>query len=1065
MKARLLRFLDTEHEEAGRVGLLLIMSFFMGVFLATISVASQTLFLEHFDEKTTLPVALLISGAFGLLATVLYNFLQNRIPFWVLSTFSLVVITILTAFIEFGEGSFTDPNTIFFFGFTLIIPFTFITYLVFWGSFTRLFNLRQSKRLVGTVDLGALLASFIAFFSIPQLLDPSDFVKDLLGVNSGIGEESLYTVALFSIFLFLVTFIYLSMRHLTQRRTFAEEKLLYTKVKVKEFVKNPYLLYMSLFVIVSMIALSFVDYSFLNSITIYTTQENLQLGSFISYIEMTIVIFSLLVQTLAADRILKEYGMRISVLINPILVGIFTIAALVLGYFFIDNTFVVFFMMIAIGRIFIRSLRDALDNPTFKLYLLPIESHIRIDAQTKIEGIVTAFASLVAGGLILLISRVDIFNLLSITMFTIPLILGWFIVANRMHTSYKYTLQGTLLKNKEKSKKTEKQYTVGTVLEKEVLSTIEEKVIYGLKLMEKLEPTLFENTIIRLSNSESRIIRNFAVDKIQAGGIQADGPKTEVRSLAEKTAGDLEDSDLLSISPEKLLRLSKSVKQPDRILAAKLLRKLIGPKTIFILLELLRDVDPKVRYEALLTARKVKRQETWPVLIELLASPSFSHYAAAALKEAGESVLPTLEAAFHKSGQNDMVMLRIVQIMGRVGGRYSLQLLWKKADYPDKRIVKQILYSLRFINYQAKGKEIRDVIGLLEAEMSKTIWNLAALHELPDVPEFFFLRQALQEEVTENYDQITMLLSIVYDPQSVQLVRENLETGDPDNIAFAMELLDLFIDQELKPKLLPLLDDISTPEKLERLQIYFPRESYNPIQVINYILNRDFNLNNRWSKACAIHASAYIQDFRISRGLVAQMFNSDKLLQETAAWVIYNKDRKVYETIAARLPERDKKFLDSSIENNRLLDGLNDGFFLWIEKVMFIKQLPAFANIHGTLLSDLADKIVPYDLDPREKLKLQVDDHNTPILITAHGEVKLRNNGNEVTVLKRGGIYGDLFHNGPTERINELEATERAVVFTINLMDFYFVLANHHELVQGLIKNITEENKTLNSLT
>jgi hypothetical protein len=27
-------------------------------------------------------------------------------------------------------------------------------------------------------------------------------------------------------------------------------------------------------------------------------------------------------------------------------------------------------------------------------------------------------------------------------------------------------------------------------------------------------------------------------------------------------------------------------------------------------------------------------------------------------------------------------------------------------------------------------------------------------------------------------------------------------------------------------------------------------------------------------------------------------------------------------------------------------------------------------------------------------------------------------------------------------------------------MDFYFVMANHHELVQGLIKNITEQNKT-----
>ena len=127
---------------------------------------------------------------------------------------------------------------------------------------------------------------------------------------------------------------------------------------------------------------------------------------------------------------------------------------------------------------------------------------------------------------------------------------------------------------------------------------------------------------------------------------------------------------------------------------------------------------------------------------------------------------------------------------------------------------------------------------------------------------------------------------------------------------------------------------------------------------------------------------------------------------------------------------------------------------------MFIKQLPAFTNIHGTLLSDLADKITPYDLEAREKIKLTLDEHNAPILIAAHGEVKLRHNGNEIATLKRGGIYGDLFQNGALEKINEFEATERSVVFAISLMDFYFVLANHHELVQGLIKNITEENKT-----
>jgi ATP:ADP antiporter, AAA family len=1051
MKEKIYDFLDVDPKEGARVVVLLVMSFFMGVFIATFSVASQSLFLREFRNASDLPLALFVSGGFGLIATVIYNFLQNRIPFPWLATGSLTVITILTAFVEFGQSLLADEKSIYFFGFTALLPFSFIILLVFWGAFARLFNLRQSKRLLGNVDQGAMIASFIAFFLIPQFLS-----------FKGVQTETLYTVSLISIAAFLVIFIFLSVKFLNRTRSFAEEKIHNHKLGFSDFLKNKYLIYMSLFVIVSMIAMNFVDYSFLSVTTLYNEGKNPDaLATFLAYFEMTIVIFSFLFDNLAQERIVKEYGMRVSLLINPILICFFTIAALALGASFgykpQDNFFVIFFIIIAVSKLFLRTLKDTIDETTFKLYLLPIENTFRIDVQTKITGTVTALASLIGGGLIYTITAIEYFSLLSVTAFTIPFFIGWYFVTNRMHSSYKSTLENTLNRNKEKKKsKRQKEFALTTLLEKEVNSSIEEKVIYSLKLMEKLEPALFENSLVRLTDSESKRIRIFVDDKLKQLGLN-DASKTEIRSLAENAASGSMDSDLLSISPDRLIKLSKSGKQADRILAAKLLRKLISPKTIFILLELLRDVDPKVRFEALYTARKVNQKETWPILIELLGAPTYSHLAAAALQEFGEKVLNTLEPAFHKSGQSDIVMLRIVQVMGKIGGKYALDLLWRKADFPDKRIVKQILYSLRYINYRAEGKEARDVFHLLESEMSKTIWNLAALHELPDLEKFHFLREALKEEVVDNYDQIFMLLSIVYDQQNIQLVRENLESHDPDNIAFAMELLDLFLEPDLKPKLIPLLDESPTPEKLKQLQLFYPREEYNPIQVINYILNRDYNFNNRWTKVCAVHASAYIDDFRVSRGLVAQMFNSDKLLQETAAWVIYNKDKNLYQKITERLPARDKRFLDTSIEHNQLLDGLNDGFFLFIEMIMFIKQSHAFRNIHGLLISDLGDKITPLDMEFGEKMKFNPDDPNSPLFIVAHGEVKLFSEESEFAVLKKGDVYGEIFNNGPVAKISSISANERSVIFKINLMDFYFVLANHHELVQGLIRNITEE--------
>lgn len=1054
MKDSLLkRVFSIQEGETGRVGLLLIMSFFMGAFLATFSVGAQTEFLKDQNNAQRLPEAFVLAGVFGLFATLIYNFLQTRIPFRILAILSLSAITLITAFIEFGHTYVEiDPVNLKFFSYAQIAPFTLVILLVFWGTFNRLFNVKQSKRLLGSVDQGALLASLISFFSIPLVLQ-----------IEGFDAVDLFTISLIAIVIFTVLFIMLSNRFADESWSLKKEKELNQKLTVGAFLSNKYVLFLSLFIIASIVALTFVDYSFLNASTQFFDPKEKgvdALPSFLSYFEATVVIFSFSFQTFAADKVIADYGLRTSVLVNPILLGIFTVVALVIGlsfgYTVESSSFVIFFIMIAMSKLFILSVKESLDEPSFKLYLLPIESNIKLDVQTKLEGVVTGLATLIAGALILTIQKFNLVDLIYMTAFAIPLVIGWYFVASKLYGIYRQTLQTTLIKNKAKVEhKIDREYTVDKVLEKEVNSSAEDKVIYGLKLMEKLEPTLFENAAIRLAESEYPKVRSFAIEKIHELGIDKETVKNpEIRNLAKSAQGEAEDSDLLSIAPDKLMKLSKSVKPADRILAAKLLRKLISQRTIFILLELLRDVSVQVRHEALITARKVKRPETWSVLVELLSSPSYGHDAAAALIEAGPAALPVLETSFHKSGQTDLVMLRIVQIMGRIGGDEALALLWKKADYPDKRIVKQILYSLRYINYRASGRQAQEVTDLLETELGKTIWNLAALNELPDEPEYALLRDAIREEIRSNFDHVTMLLSILYDPEAVQLVRENIESGDPNGVAYALELMDLFVEKDLKPKLFPLFDDIPVEQKLEQLQIYFPRESYNPIQVINYILNRDFNMNNRWTKVCAVYVSAYLKDFRVSRGLIAQMFNQDKMLQETAAWVIFNKDKNFYKVISERLPVRDKKFLDSSIENNQMIDGLDDGFFLGIEMVLFLKQLPEFKNINGVLLADLFDKISPIDLNEGQKLTFDAKEQGMPIVIVALGEIKLKDDDSVIKTLKAGSVYGDIFQNGQVVPAKSIEATERSIVFKINLADFYFVMANHHELVEGLIKNI-----------
>src|SRR5690606_30007549 len=149
-------------------------------------------------------------------------------------------------------------------------------------------------------------------------------------------------------------------------------KAMYKKLGFKDFIHNRYIVYMSLFVIFSMMAATFVDYSFYNVTSIQMKAESL--AEFLSSFEAVIIVFSFLIQALATDRIQAVYGMKVSLLVSPILIALFTASALGLGYVFgfssDDNFFVIFFMAIAASKLFIKSLKEGLDNPTFKLYLL-----------------------------------------------------------------------------------------------------------------------------------------------------------------------------------------------------------------------------------------------------------------------------------------------------------------------------------------------------------------------------------------------------------------------------------------------------------------------------------------------------------------------------------------------------------------------------------------------------------------------------------------------------------------------------------------------------------------------
>src|ERR1041384_3830037 len=167
MLRSLLAALNVRPEEQIQVVLMLAVGFFMGTFIATFSVTAESLFLSQLSNQ--LNNAFLVAGILGIVSTGLFSFFQNKIKFSTLTIacMMLVIASVTTVYVLYRFGGPEVHAEVLFAMYCLTGPVTAILLLCYWGIFGRLFNFKQSKRIIGWIDTGQLIAQILAFFFIP----------------------------------------------------------------------------------------------------------------------------------------------------------------------------------------------------------------------------------------------------------------------------------------------------------------------------------------------------------------------------------------------------------------------------------------------------------------------------------------------------------------------------------------------------------------------------------------------------------------------------------------------------------------------------------------------------------------------------------------------------------------------------------------------------------------------------------------------------------------------------------------------------------------------------------
>jgi ATP:ADP antiporter, AAA family len=1041
----LLGILNVVEGEEKRVLYLLGYGFFMGVFLAAYKIVATTLFLNNLSHY--LREAFFISGLLGIVSTWLYGLMQNRAKFSRLIVFNILTVLV---FIIAAKGlyAFFDTDWLIFILFVMLGPITSLLVLGFWGIFLRLFDPRQTKRIIGGIDSGQLIAIIITTFSIPFIMPYVNDITNLLIVGVvGLGISVLFFGAISRKF------------HMTS--TTKQDKEIREQTRFTKIFSDKYVIYLSTFLFLSMSAFVFVDFSFMN-VTEQQYPDEKQLASFLGVFEGSIMILSLLMQTLANEKILTMYGIKTSLFLLPVILFIFTILALASAYLFgfdvSSPEFIWFFLFVALSKLFITTLRESTENPVFKLFFMPIDSRIRFDVQIKVEGTVNELSRALAGGLIFLLGFLPFINLVHYTWILIAIIIAWSYMIVKIYHLYRENVKMKLERQKEEADKVEQRGK--TLLLSRLFDSIEGQnpslMIFALRALSKIAPELFKKRIDTIKNDHSIDVTNKVLQTLEG-----DFSFLHVASLKriesqKKEGRKKKEQDKYSFE-EEITEMINSANPSERKLAAELISATEMSENTTPLIELINDTDTSVVIAAMKSAADLKKPELLIFICDNLQKPKVKDAAIDALVVYGELAFPNLEKLFENSERNVDIKNEIIGIYGKVGGEAAREFLWDKIDYPDKKVTTQVLLSLSHSGFRANGSQIARIKQFIDEDVATLVWNLRAINSLTHKDSDYYadIIESLREENEHYYSHLFMLLSMIYDQKSIQLVKENIDSGTRDGVAYGVELLDVFLAEDLKQQIIPLLDDIADIDKIRRLEMLYPAIEMSESELVRMIINKEFSQVNRWSKALSLYGIGKNRretDFNME--LIANLFNPDLLLKEVCAWSMHQIDPEFFKLQTERLIPSEKDHLRNIIlgQHKDFTSPIRPN--MRFEIVNFLREKTHLLKLPYYVLASIVDFMEDVYLEGNTQIAPS-DWKNDCFYIVYHGLLEVRDKDNIlIDRFEQGSFLGEQINIDLLDEEVSFVADEDTVLLRIEKNKFLELITNEYDVTIKLLESL-----------
>jgi ATP/ADP translocase len=774
--------------------------------------AKESLFLEYLTKKR-LPLAFLLTAILMGLAVSLNSRLLRRVkrPLYISSSLAFFAASGLVFWLFIRTSSPWKWTFLFLYSWGDILMVTAITQ--FWIFVNDLFPPRKAKRQVGFLVSGGLLGG-IAGSLVARLHLPTTnlILAGALFLALGIG-------------------IVLLVQRVSRREPKEDEKAAASKKEKIGFTqslallrKSRYLLLLSGLILSAIIVSNLVDFQFKSAAEIAVPDRDAR-TSFLATFYLVILIVSYLFTVLLTSRILKNFGMRVALLILPFLLLLGSLAI-----FSIPAAGMLYWAVTIKGLD--KSLSHSLSQSVREVLYIPVPQDIKYKAKVFIDMFLNKFADGLAGLVLVGVSAFidlsarDVSLVRDVSLIMIIFIVIWIWFGVRVTREYVTIVKDNLhIKWHDADRLITEKIDVD--MTKLVFDTLQSRerssVLYTMNLFdlikrEKLTPEL--KSLISIKGDE---IRARSMDSLL--DVTGESLLPEIDDSLDPQELDSQVREIMSLDVYQELIKEKIEKargdtggtaEVSRMEAAKVMGMMEpGLPLLKELKKLLRDDSPEVVRYAAESAGRLKKREFVPLLLDHLGRPATREAAIQALRSYGDAIVGTLKDYLGDPQENIRARQAIPEILAKTGSQKAadvmiLELAKEKSELETELI--EALHRMRLNNLR-----IRFLPGAVQMKavslIKKCYLLILQIHEVRGDRKKEVLLHDLENTLSRTLKQVFELLGLVYPQEDIIKAYQNILVGTKKALDYSVELLDNILKKELKELLIPLIEDSTLEEK------------------------------------------------------------------------------------------------------------------------------------------------------------------------------------------------------------------------------------------------------------